>query len=101
MARADMQHDLIHVDDPITTAAQLISSLYQNLPRSIDSRTPAVFTIGQIAAGQAPNVVPEIAELRGSLRSTNDHARSVLHKTIEENLTRYRAQHRYENRRPV
>lgn len=73
-----------HVDDPITTAAQLISSLYQNLPRSIDSRTPAVFTIGQIAAGQAPNVVPEIAELRGSLRSTNDHARSVLHKTIEE-----------------
>lgn len=72
-----------HVDDPITTAAQLISSLYQNLPRSIDSRTPAVFTIGQIAAGQAPNVVPETAELRGSLRSTNEHARSVLHKTIE------------------
>lgn len=73
-----------HVDDPITTAAQLISSLYQNLPRSIDSRTPAVFTIGKIAAGQAPNVVPETAELKGSLRSTNDHARSVLHDTIED-----------------
>ncbi|MCA9013712.1 MAG: amidohydrolase [Planctomycetaceae bacterium] len=71
-----------HGNDPITTAAQLISSLYQNLPRAIDSRMPAVFTIGQIAAGQAPNVIPEIAVLKGSLRSTNDHARDVLHKRI-------------------
>tara|TARA_R110002111_G_scaffold203713_2_gene268548 strand:+ start:11051 stop:12403 length:1353 start_codon:yes stop_codon:yes gene_type:complete len=73
-----------HGNDPITTAAQLISSLYQNLPRSIDSRTPAVFTIGQISAGQASNVIPEIAVLKGSLRSTSDHARDVLHKRIEE-----------------
>lgn len=73
-----------HGNDPITTAAQLISSLYQNLPRSIDSRMPAVFTIGQITSGQAPNVIPEIAVLKGSLRSTNDHARDVLHKRIED-----------------
>ncbi|MCH9654451.1 MAG: amidohydrolase [Planctomycetes bacterium] len=73
-----------HGNDPITTAAQLVSSLYQNLPRSIDSRTPAVFTIGQITSGQAPNVIPEIALLKGSLRSTNDHSRDVLHKKIEE-----------------
>lgn len=73
-----------HGNDPITTAAQLISSLYQNLPRAIDSRTPAVFTIGQVTSGQAPNVIPEIALLKGSLRSTNDHARDVLHKRIEE-----------------
>lgn len=73
-----------HGNDPITTAAQLISSLYQNLPRSIDSRTPAVFTIGQVSAGLAPNVIPEIALLKGSLRSTNDHSRDVLHKKIED-----------------
>ena len=73
-----------HGNDPITTAAQLISSLYQNLPRSIDSRMPAVFTIGQITSGQAPNVIPEIAVLKGSLRSTNDHARDVLHQRIED-----------------
>ncbi|MFK7776995.1 MAG: amidohydrolase [Gimesia sp.] len=72
-----------HGNDPITTAAQLISSLYQNLPRSIDSRTPAVFTIGQVSAGLAPNVIPEIALLKGSLRSTNDHSRDVLHKKID------------------
>ncbi|WP_339735604.1 amidohydrolase [uncultured Gimesia sp.] len=73
-----------HGNDPITTAAQLISSLYQNLPRSIDSRMPAVFTIGQITSGQAPNVIPEIAVLKGSLRSTNDHAREILHRRIED-----------------
>ncbi|QDV48869.1 M20 metallopeptidase family protein [Gimesia fumaroli] len=73
-----------HGNDPITTAAQLISSLYQNLPRSIDSRMPAVFTIGQITSGQAPNVIPEIAVLKGSLRSTNDHARDVLHRRIDD-----------------
>ncbi len=72
-----------HGNDPITTAAQLISSLYQNLPRSIDSRMPAVFTIGQISSGLAPNVIPEIAELKGSLRSTNDQAREVLHDRIQ------------------
>lgn len=72
-----------HGNDPITTAAQLISSLYQNLPRSIDSRQPAVFTIGQVNSGQAPNVIPEIAVLKGSLRSTNDLARDVLHRRIE------------------
>lgn len=73
-----------HGNDPITTAAQLISSLYQNLPRAIDSRMPAVFTIGQITSGQAPNVIPEIAVLKGSLRSTNDHARDVLHRRIDD-----------------
>ncbi len=73
-----------HGNDPITTAAQLVSSLYQNLPRSIDSRTPSVFTIGQISSGQAPNVIPEIATLKGSLRSTDDHAREVLHQTIKD-----------------
>jgi len=73
-----------HGNDPITTAAQLISSLYQNLPRSIDSRMPAVFTVGQISSGLAPNVIPEIAELKGSLRSTNDRAREVLHQRIND-----------------
>ncbi|QDT40743.1 putative hydrolase YxeP [Gimesia alba] len=73
-----------HGNDPITTAAQLISSLYQNLPRAIDSRMPAVFTIGQITSGQAPNVIPETAVLKGSLRSTNDHARDVLHRRIDD-----------------
>ncbi len=73
-----------HSIDPLAAAAQLISALYQSLPRSIDSRYPAVFTIGQIAGGYAPNVIPERVSLWGSLRTTDNTARETLKRRIAE-----------------
>lgn len=55
--------------DPIAAAAQLISSIYLFLPRATDSQEPVVVTIGEIQAGHNPNVIPESAVLRGTLRS--------------------------------
>jgi amidohydrolase len=72
-----------HTLDPIAAAASLISSLYQFLPRSVDARSPAVFTVGRIAGGTLPNVIPERVEIRGSLRTLDARAREILKDRIE------------------
>ena len=70
--------------DPLAASAQLISSLYQMLPRATDVRMPAVFTIGQIEGGHACNVIPDQVTLRGSLRTTDAETRQTLMDRIRE-----------------
>lgn len=72
-----------HTNDPIAAAANLVSTLYQFLPRSVDSRSPSVFSIGRLAGGTLPNVIPDKVEIRGSLRTTSDQTRTVLKDRIE------------------
>ncbi|MEM8864573.1 MAG: amidohydrolase, partial [Planctomycetota bacterium] len=45
--------------DPIAAAAQLISTIYQFVPRATDSQETVVVTIGQVAGGDTANVIPE------------------------------------------
>lgn len=73
-----------HTLDPIAATATLVTNLYQFLPRAIDSRDPAVFTIGQIAGGYASNVIPERVAMMGSLRTTSADARATLLRRIAE-----------------
>ena len=55
--------------DPIAAAAQLISSIYAFIPRSINSQDPVVVTVGQISGGYSPNVIPEEVALEGTMRT--------------------------------
>jgi amidohydrolase len=72
-----------HTLDPIAAAASLVSSLYQFLPRSVDARSPAVFSVGKMAGGTLPNVIPERVEIRGSLRTLDARTRQTLKERIE------------------
>jgi len=65
--------------DPIAAAAQLINSLYLFIPRVTDSQDAVVLGIGQIRAGDNPNVIPERLELHGTLRTLD---RDVQKQTI-------------------
>jgi amidohydrolase len=67
--------------DPIAAAAQLVSSLYQFIPRTTDSFDAVVLSFGRIAGGQNANVIPEEVELDGTLRTLDD---AVLARTIEQ-----------------
>jgi amidohydrolase len=67
--------------DPIAAAAQLISALYLFVPRSTDSQDAVVVTIGQVIAGDNPNVIPQHAMLHGTLRTLSA---DVRRKTIEQ-----------------
>ncbi len=66
--------------DPIAAAAQLINSLYLNIPRATDSQDSVVITIGQIQAGENANVIPEDVLLRGTIRTLD---RSIRQQTME------------------
>ena len=73
-----------HTLDPVAAAAQVVCALYQFLPRSVDSRSPAVFSVGKIAGGSLPNVIPDRVEIRGSLRTLDPETRTVLKDRVEE-----------------
>jgi amidohydrolase len=61
--------------DPIAAAAQLISTLYQFVPRATDSQDAVVVSFGQIHGGQNANVIPEQVVLEGTLRTLDPRVR--------------------------
>jgi amidohydrolase len=66
-------------NDPIAAAAELISTLYQFVPRATDSQDAVVVSFGQIHGGQNANVIPEQVVLEGTVRTLD---RKVREKTI-------------------
>ncbi len=66
-------------NDPIAAAAELVSTLYQFVPRATDSQDAVVVSFGQIHGGQNANVIPEQVVLEGTVRTLD---RSVRAKTI-------------------
>ena len=66
--------------DPIAAAAQLISTLYQFVPRATDSLDAVVVTIGRVRGGETSNVIPDLVELWGTVRTLSGHVRE---QTIE------------------
>jgi amidohydrolase len=69
--------------DPIGVAAQFVSSVYQFVPRSIDSRDPAVITFGCIRGGASANVIPERVELNGTIRTLSPLAASRVEEQVK------------------
>ncbi|MBX3438111.1 MAG: amidohydrolase [Planctomycetaceae bacterium] len=73
-----------HTLDPIAAAAHVVSALYQFLPRAVDSRSPSVFSVGKIAGGTLPNVIPDRVQILGTLRTLESETRTTLKNRIEE-----------------
>lgn len=65
--------------DAILAAAHFLGLSQQLLTRRTDSRDSAVLSFGQIAGGQAPNVLPDQVTIAGSLRSHSETARAAVH----------------------
>lgn len=61
--------------DPIAAAAQLISTLYQFVPRATDSQDAVVVSFGQIHGGLNANVIPEQVVLEGTVRTLDRRVR--------------------------
>jgi amidohydrolase len=58
--------------DPISVASQFITSVYQFVPRSVDSRDPVVLTFGSIQGGTSANIIPENVTLKGTIRTLSE-----------------------------
>ncbi|MET9486545.1 M20 family metallopeptidase [Nocardia sp. NPDC006630] len=70
--------------DPIPAAAAVVGALPGLLTRTVDPADTAVLTIGAMHAGAAGNVIPERAELLGTLRWHDVRTRDALREGFSE-----------------
>jgi hippurate hydrolase len=64
--------------DPIVAAAALVTAIQTIVSRKLNPAVPGVITVGQISAGSAPNVIPDRAQLRGTVRAVDAPSRQLM-----------------------
>jgi amidohydrolase len=65
--------------DALVTAAEIITSAQTIVSRQLDiNKEPAVLTFGTLNAGQRFNIVPETAELAGTIRTFDEGMRKQI-----------------------
>ncbi len=69
--------------DPIVAASQLVTMLQTIPSREIAPKDPVVVTVGTLHAGTTFNVIPDDAELTGTVRAFNDDVRSSIPERME------------------
>ncbi len=77
--------------DPIVVGAEIVNALQTVVSRSVSPGEMAVITIGKFQSGDAPNVIPDKAELAASIRTISAPARQLVEdriRTIIENVTK-------------
>ncbi len=73
--------------DPIVIASHVVTALQTIASRNIDTRDAVVVTIGKIEAGNRYNIIPETAQLIGTLRTHDEDVRSQVHRRLEQIAT--------------
>ena len=80
--------------DPIVGMAALVSALQTIVSRRVNPAYPAVLTVGMVSAGTAPNVIPDRATLRGTIRATDHDTRALIQAELVEVTQHVAAAHR-------
>jgi hippurate hydrolase len=70
--------------DSVMVGAQLITALQSIVSRSVDPLESAVVSICEFHAGNARNVIPQTAELRGTVRTLTAEVRKLVEKRVRE-----------------
>jgi hippurate hydrolase len=70
--------------DSVMVGAQLITALQSIVARSVDPLESAVISICEFHAGNARNVIPQTAELKGTIRTLTAEVRELVEKRIRE-----------------
>jgi amidohydrolase len=65
--------------DPIPVACEIVQALQLMVTRRIDVFDPSVVTVGRITAGTTNNVIPETAEIEGTIRAVSEQTRTRVH----------------------
>jgi hippurate hydrolase len=78
---ASMPHEAL---DPIPVACEIVLALQSFVTRRVPVFNPAVLTIAKITSGTTDNVIPETAELLGTVRTLNERTRNIVHDGVEQ-----------------
>lgn len=80
--------------DPISATAAMIQSLHQMMTREVSPFSPAVLSFGAINGGHIENVIPDVVEVKATVRTFDEGTRDHLHDAIPRVLRGVAAAHR-------
>ncbi len=70
--------------DPISASAQIIEGLQHIVSRQMDlTKAPVVITVGTINSGVRSNIIPETAEMSGTIRTLDSKMQAEVHERIK------------------
>ncbi len=94
--------------DPIVISAQIIQGLQTIVSRQTDlTAHPAVITVGKFESGIRANIIPELAELTGTIRTLDTAMQREIHAKIARTVEKIaesaggRAEVSIENKTPI
>jgi amidohydrolase len=70
--------------DSVLVGAQLITALQSIVSRTVDPLESAVISMCEFHAGNARNVIPQTAELKGTVRTLKPEVRELIEKRVRE-----------------
>jgi amidohydrolase len=71
--------------DPIVVASQIVLGLQTIESRQVDvTNQPSVLTVGMFNAGNRSNIIPDAAELEGTLRTFDPEMRDFIMRRVKE-----------------
>lgn len=70
--------------DPIVMASQVVNQLQTIVSRNVNPTDPAVVTVGKISGGSAHNIIPEKAEMIGTVRTFAEETANMIKDRIEK-----------------
>ena len=70
--------------DAVLVSSMVINAIHHIVSRRTDPLHPAVISIGMICGGSAPNVIADMVEMQGTVRTLNAEARAKMPSHIEE-----------------
>src|SRR5690606_20507950 len=72
---ASMPHDSV---DPVPVAAEIVLALQTLVTRRYNAAEATVITVAQLDAGSAHNIIPDVAVLKGTIRTLSSGRRAVV-----------------------
>ena len=82
--------------DPIPVACEIVTAVQAMVTRTIPAFDPVVVTVARITAGTTNNVIPERAEIEGTIRSFSEHSRKLAHEGLQRLAQHIAAAHKAE-----
>ena len=70
--------------DPVAAAAYFVTAVQTVVSRSISPMESGVVTIGMLNTGTAPNIIPEEADIKGTIRSLSNDVRETIFQRLRE-----------------
>jgi len=68
--------------DPVPAAAEMVGALQTMITRRVSVFEPAVVSVTKITAGTTTNIIPETAELEGTIRALSEKTRALVRAEI-------------------